>query len=125
MGHVYATLTCHGTGGKTARLHLLVDTGASYTWLPATLLKSLGVRPTRSMPFELGDNRVVRRRVGELQVEIQGIRATTVVVFATRKDANVIGVHALEGLALQVDPRRERLRPVEKLLFIPAMATAY
>ena len=123
MGHVYATLTCHGTGG-TASLRLLVDTGASYTWLPAPLLKSLGVRPTRSMPFELGDNRVVRRRVGELLVETQGIRATTVVVFAGPKDANVIGVHALEGLALGVDSRRERLRPMEKLLFIPAVMVA-
>jgi len=124
VGHIYADITCLGPNGKQAGLRLLVDTGASYTWLPRRLLESLGVTPTRTMSFDVGDNRSIRRRVGELVVGISGFRATTVVVFAGKNDANVIGQNALLGLALEVDPRRERLRPAAKMLFYPAMAVA-
>ena len=124
MGHIYADVTVHGRRGRKANLRLLVDTGASYSWLPSTLLESLGVRPMRTDRFELGDNRVIRRRVGEAVVEILGLRATTIVVFARRSDANVLGVHALEGLGLEVDPYRERLKRMETLLFIHAVSVA-
>ena len=34
----------------------------------------------------------------------EGERAPTVLVFATEGDANVLGIHALEGLGLEFDP---------------------
>jgi len=43
-------------------------------------------------------------------------RATTVVVFAEDGDAEVLGVHAMEGLGLEVDPATRQLRKVEALL---------
>jgi len=44
--------------------------------------------------------------------------ATTMVVFAEESDANVLGVHALDGLRLEVDPTTKQLKKVEALLAI-------
>lgn len=120
MGHVHTSVTFVGPTGKTEALSMLVDTGASYTWVPGKLLRELGARRLRPARFRLGDGRVVRRQLGEVVVEIMGIRATTVVVFAREGDATVLGVHALEGLALEVDPTHEALRPMDHLLFLAA-----
>ncbi|MEM4311153.1 MAG: hypothetical protein QXX95_02050 [Nitrososphaerales archaeon] len=43
-------------------------------------------------------------------------KATRMVVFAERGDAEVLGVYALEGLGLKVDPITRQLRKVEALL---------
>jgi len=118
MGHVHTVVTFIGPTGKTEALSMLVDTGASYTWVPDRLLRALGVHRLRQARLRLGDGRVVRRQLGEVLVEIMGNRATTVVVFAREGDATVLGVHALEGLALEVDPAREALRPMDYLLFL-------
>ena len=43
-------------------------------------------------------------------------RATTIVVFAEEKDYEVLGLHALEGLGLEVDPVTRQLRESEAIL---------
>ena len=120
MGHIRIPVTFIGPTGGRRTLTMLVDTGATYTWVPEKWLRALGVRPLRPMGFRLGDGRVIHRRLGEATVEIEGIRATTVVVFARQRDATVLGVQALEGVALEVDPAREALRPMEPLFLATA-----
>lgn len=67
------------------------------------------------------DGRLLERRVGEAVVEHGGERATTMVVFAEEGDAQVLGVHALEGLGREVDPIAQRLRKAEALLALCAV----
>jgi len=64
------------------------------------------------------DGRVVERDIGEVVVECLGERATRIVVFAGEGDAEVLGVDALEGLRLEVDPVTRQLRKVEALLAV-------
>jgi len=66
--------------------------------------------------FRSIDNRIIERNVGEAIVECLGRRATTVVVFAEEKDNEVLGLHALEGLGLEVDPITRKLRESEAIL---------
>ena len=47
-----------------------------------------------------------------------GKRAPTVLVFAAEGDANVLVVHALEGLGLEFDPVRMELRKVKAILAV-------
>ena len=49
-------------------------------------------------------------------MEYGGERATRMVVFAEKGDANVLGVDALEGLGLEVDSTTKELRKSEALL---------
>jgi len=44
------------------------------------------------------------------------MEATTIVVFAKEDDAEVLGVRALEGLGLRVDPSTKELRRADAIL---------
>jgi predicted aspartyl protease len=108
MGDVFADATFHGPEGQET-LRLLVDTGSTYTWIPATVAKRLGIVPRAVMPFDLGQRPHVRRRIGEVEVEILERRATRIVVFARPDEEPVIGHETLQGLLLHVDMDRHCL----------------
>jgi len=117
MGHTIARFRIRAAGGKRSHnLDLLVDTGLTYTWIDGGFLRGLGIVPTRRRRFETIEGRRAERRLGEAVVEYEGEAATTVVVFGRRTDAQVLGVHALEGLGLAVDPERKRLRKLPTVL---------
>jgi len=118
MGHTVARvkLCSPHDSSKCAELDLLVDTGSTYTWVRREVLESLGVKPTTRWRFRTIDGRTVEKEIGEAVIECLGERATRIVVFAEKGDAEVLGVDALEGLRLEVDPVTRQLRKVEALL---------
>ena len=95
---------------------MLVDTGSTYTWIRRSKLRGLGIRPMGRRKFRTIENRIIEREIGEAVVECLGRRATTVIVFAEERDNEVLGLHALEGLGLEVDPITKQLREVEAIL---------
>jgi len=116
MGEVYADVTIAGPEGRT-RLRLLVDTGSTYTWIRGSLLRKLGIRTLDTYSFGTIEKRGdLRRRIGEVMMEYRGDSRSTVVVFGREGDDEVMGLHALEGLALEVDPVNRRLRKRRQLL---------
>jgi predicted aspartyl protease len=114
MGETYADVTLISNGNRAVK-HLLVDTGASYTWIAATTLKRLGIRPTGTRRFSMINGRSVVRRIADVEVQILGERVHTVVVCAGPREAEVLGLHALEGLALEVNPANRTLRRAKSL----------
>lgn len=98
------------SNGKRVEKKLLVDTGATYSWIKASDLKRLGIKPARVQEFETIEGKVIQKRIGEVVIECLGNKVHTVVVFAGRHDAEVLGLHALEGLALEVDPVNQKLK---------------
>ena len=60
--------------------------------------------------------RLLERKVGEVLIEYMNEKATRMVVFAKKGDSEVLGVDALEGLGLEVDPITKQLRKAEVLL---------
>ncbi len=119
IGEVYAQVTVRGPRARR-RKRLLVDTGSTYTWLRSSLLHELGVKPFAEDSFETIDGSEARRSIGEALVEYEGDIRTTIVVFAGEREAQVLGLYALEGLGLEVDPRGRRLRRRAKLLALRA-----
>jgi predicted aspartyl protease len=101
-------------------LELPVDTGSTYTWIKREKLTRLGVKGTGRRLFRTIGNRVMECEVGEAVVERLGRRATTIVVFAEERDNEVLGLHALEGLGLEVDPVTRELGESES---IPVLTT--
>ncbi len=101
---------------RCVEVELLVDTGSTYTWIKREKLEKLGVKPLDKRRFRTIDNRIIEREVGEVVVECLGKRATTIVVFAEEKDNEVLGLHALEGLGLEVDPVTGQLKESEAIL---------
>lgn len=94
----------------------LVDTGATNTTLPATLLRGLGVTPQRTMVFQLAHGRQLELDVGRTWVRVNGQQEFTQVVFAGEETEPILGAVSLEEMGLAVDPVAKRLQALAKYL---------
>ena len=94
----------------------LVDTGATYTSLPANILSQLGIESRESRTFELADDRVVEYPVGYATIRLEGRELIVLVVFAPEGTGPLLGATTLETASLAVDPIHKRLVPVPALL---------
>jgi len=117
LGHTMAKVALHSPDmSKSEQIELLVDTGSTYTWVSSVVLKRLNVEAKTARKFKTIDGRLLERKVGEVLIEYMNEKATRMVVFADKGDAEVLGVDALEGLGLEVDPITKQLRKAEALL---------
>jgi carbon-monoxide dehydrogenase small subunit len=105
-------------GEHFERVEALVDTGASFTVLPRSLLERLGVPSHGARTFRLADGRVDRQPIGRTWVRVDGQTEMTIVVFGRDDAPALLGAYALEGLLLAADPVAKRLVPVEGLLMM-------
>ena len=94
----------------------LVDTGASYTTVPASILRELGVPAHQRATFILADGRRIERKVGRTWARINGKSEITLVVFGEEGTEPLLGAYTLQGLLLTVDSPNERLLPTPGLL---------
>ena len=104
-------------GGPTVQVDALVDTGATYSVIPANLLRELGVPVARQARFELADGRIVDMDIGEARATIDDQSVVTQVIFGEDGATPLLGSYTLEGLLLTVDPYNERLVPTHGLLY--------
>ncbi len=102
-------------------LEALVDTGATYTWLPKDLLDRLGVVPEEQRQFVLADGREVEYGVAWIRVRLDGRTHPSLCVFGDKGTDPLLGVFTLEAFGLGVDPVNRRLVPVRgHLASVPA-----
>ena len=99
------------SGGAVTINDVMVDTGSEYSWLPADILRHLGVLPLRIDAFETADGRVLERPVGFAWISAAGRRGVSAVVFAEPDDLRLLGAHGLEALNLRIDLVRKELVP--------------
>jgi clan AA aspartic protease len=99
-------------GSTFEEVQALVDTGATYTSVPAPLLRRLGVTPYDRLMFLQADGNTFEREIGETKVRINGKTVTTIVIFAEEEAPCLLGAYTLEGLLLAPDPVNRRLVPV-------------
>ena len=94
----------------------LVDTGATYSSLPASTLRRLGVEPTEMVEFELADGSVIQRALGDERARVEGREVITAVIFGDESDSALLGSYTLERVRLAVDSYGRRLIPVRASL---------
>ena len=118
MGTFKWPLRIASMDGQQARdIEATVDTGASFTTLPASLLRELGIKATGKRGFLLADGRRVDMNYGQAWATIDGESVVTIVVFGEDEAPPLLGAHTLEGLALAVDPEAQRLVPTSMILY--------
>lgn len=103
-------------GERFEPIEVLVDTGATYMWIPRDVLEALGVVPDEDWPFVLADGREVRYPVAWIQLRIGARTQPTIGVFGEPGSEPILGVFALEGFRLAADPVNRRLVSVLGLL---------
>ena len=96
-------------------LDVLVDTGATFTKAPATMLNRLGVMVERTAESELANGATVTREIGIAAIRLQGQEFLTPVIFGGHGERPLLGVIALEHALLAVDPVAGRLVPTRLL----------
>ena len=117
VGHFHVTVQVGSRGGERfVPLDALVDTGATYTWVPRDVLDVVGVVPDEERPFRLADGREVRYPVGWAQIRIGEREQPTIVVFGAPGSDPILGVVTLEEFLLAADPVHSELIPVPGLL---------
>jgi predicted aspartyl protease len=97
---------------RTQRVRFIVDSGATYSVVPAPVLRRLGMRPIKRQVLELADGRTVSRRKGAALFRFRDYVGVTDVIFGDKGDATLLGVLTLEALGLALDPIKRALRPV-------------
>ncbi len=112
----YALEITGPSSGEFQQVLALVDTGSTFTQVPSTILRQLGVEPTQTVSFRLADGSIIQRPIGETQVRIEGQTVNTVVVFGDDNAGALLGVYTLERALLAVDPVGQRLFPTDALL---------
>ena len=100
---------CDPGGTRFEQVDALVDTGASYTVLPASMLHRLDVKVQESVECELADGRTTTLGLGQTLVRIDGRQILTFVLFGDEGAGPLLGAYTLEGLRLAVDSTQHRL----------------
>ncbi len=117
MGHFRVSIEVgRGGGERFAPLDALVDTGATYTWIPRDVLEAVGVAAEEERPFVLADGREVQYPVAWARIRIGAREQPTIVVFGAPRSEPILGVVTLEEFLLAVDPVSRRLISVPGLL---------
>jgi clan AA aspartic protease len=113
LGHIYAEITVRPLAGstKSCKGQALVDTGATDTFLPASVLRKLGIQPSARRSYELADGTEQDLPIGFGVIEVLGRAAGSTLVFAGEKEEPLLGVTVLESAGLWIDPQHERLIP--------------
>ena len=103
-------------GVRFEALDALVDTGATYTWLPKEILDRLGVTPEEQRQFVLADGREVEYDVAWVRIRVDGRNQPSLCVFGEPGTQPLLGAFTLEAFGLGVDPINRRLVPVRGYL---------
>jgi clan AA aspartic protease len=103
-------------GERFTQVDALVDTGATYTWIPASLLRQLGHSPEEQRQFILADGRDVTYGLAWLPVRFDGRVRPTPVTFGDEGTEPLLGVVTLEEFGLGVDAVNQRLVSTPALL---------
>ncbi len=114
MGETRVKFKVYGADGKVAELEAVVDTGATFSKVPRSVVAALGLQAKYETDTELGDGRVIKRKLALAELEIAGIRRP-VLVAVGEEERPLIGYTTLEHLGFRVNPLTRKL---EKALAI-------
>lgn len=79
-------------GSQFEVVEALVDTGATFTVVPASILQRLGVGRKEKVRFRLADGSAIERDIGETQARVDGRVVATVVVLGEDEAPALLGV---------------------------------
>ncbi len=105
-----------GPGGPFAHVEAMVDTGATFSQFPRSVLTPLGITAAERQDFKLADGRTVARDVAVVTVRLDGRTRPTVCVIAEDGGPALLGAVTLETFGLAADPVNRRLIRAELYL---------
>jgi len=92
-------------------LEAIVDTGATYSWIPEEILKRIGVKSIETRPLKIASGKVIRRKLGLILITVREKTMPTPVLFGDKGSEPLLGAVTLEELGFSVDPVHRTLVP--------------
>jgi clan AA aspartic protease len=105
--------------GKTRparRVEFLVDSGAVYSVLPASVHRALKLAPKDEMTFSLADGTTISRSISEARFRYEGRDRVSPVVLGEGEDEALLGAVTLETLGLVLNPLSREVLPMRLTL---------
>ena len=117
MGTFSVTIAVGGLEGQRfEELEAPVDTGATTTVVPASIMKGLGITSTKRQTFEYANGAQVELDMAQAIIKVEGKETITWVIFGEEAGDALLGAYTLEGVFLGVDSYNQRLIPVRGVL---------
>jgi len=116
MGITYIDGAARGPTGTEEPVRFLVDSGATYSLLPAPVWESLGLEPTREQTFTLADGTTLERRISTCYLILPQGEDYSPVILGEPGDEALLGVVTLEVLGLILNPFNRPLQPMRRML---------
>ncbi len=109
MGTFRITVEIGGQSGQRFQeLEALVDTGATFTKVPRSILEALDIPAVRTYTALLADGRRVPIEQGWAIIRLEGQQFPTPVAFGEEGEPTLLGAMALEHALLAVGPARTK-----------------
>jgi len=97
-------------------LEFLIDSGAVYSVVPATILESLGITPLTEEEFRLANGETIVRKKGGALFKFGAKIGVADVIFGEPGDSTLLGAFTLEALGFALDPLKRELKPLPMIL---------
>ena len=110
LTHVTTTVRRLAGRGKGFSAEFLVDTGAFHCLAPAKALRKAGIKPEGKNVYELANGRPVELEYGFARIALMGEETVSPIIFGPAGSEPILGVLALEGLGISVDPKTRALK---------------
>src|SRR5208282_5681806 len=89
----------HKDQKRSAAAPRLLHTGSEYTWLPADVLKQIGVQPVKKdLQIQMANGQIITRSIGYAILRAAEFETIDEVVFAQKGDLNLLGARSLKGM---------------------------
>ena len=107
----------------TEKIEFLIDSGAIYSVVPASVLKRLGIKPLAEQQFRLANGQKILRKKGGAVFKYGKRVGVADVIFGQKGDSTLLGAFTLEALGLSLDPLRRELKPLPMVLALKDRST--
>jgi clan AA aspartic protease len=110
LTHVTTTIRRLTGGGKGYTAEFLVDTGAVDCLAPGKALLKAGIHVEGNKVYELANGSPIEMAYGFARIELLGEETVAPIIFGPEGSEPLLGVLALEGLGISVDPKTRSLK---------------
>lgn len=88
----------------------LVDTGAIHCMAPESKLLKIGVAVEGKETYELANGQPIEYKYGFARIAFMGYETVSQIIFGPEDAEPILGVLALEGVGIGIDPRTQTLK---------------
>ena len=115
-GNYHIDGVARGPTAKEETARFLIDSGVTYSLVPAQVWQSIELEPTREQTFTLADGTTVDRRISTCYLMLPQGEDYSPVILGEPGDEALLGVVTLEMLGLLFNPFNRTLQPMRMML---------